>query len=109
MLGHRLRRWPNIETALGEWLVFAGYKDKKRLYESAFFTGFLHRQCLFHCPLNHDHGDMINPLEVVCLEKRKAVCKKSTVTDSIYQNIFDNNCQNVFKLRYRKVCFVSCH
>ena len=24
MLGHRLRRWPNIETALGECPVFAG-------------------------------------------------------------------------------------
>ena len=24
MLAHRLRRWPNIETALGECLVFAG-------------------------------------------------------------------------------------
>ena len=24
MLAHRLRRWPNIETALGESLVFAG-------------------------------------------------------------------------------------
>ena len=22
MLGHRLRRWPNIETTLGEYLVF---------------------------------------------------------------------------------------
>ena len=24
MLAHRRRRWPNIETALGERLVFAG-------------------------------------------------------------------------------------
>ena len=24
MLAHRLRRWPNIETTLGEWPVFAG-------------------------------------------------------------------------------------
>ena len=24
MLTHRLRRWPNIETASGEWPVFAG-------------------------------------------------------------------------------------
>ena len=24
MLAHRLRRWPNIETALGEYPVFAG-------------------------------------------------------------------------------------
>ena len=24
MLAHRLRRWPNIETALGEFIVFAG-------------------------------------------------------------------------------------
>ena len=24
MLAHRLRRWPNIKTALGESLVFAG-------------------------------------------------------------------------------------
>ena len=24
MLGHRLRRWPSIETALGECLVLAG-------------------------------------------------------------------------------------
>ena len=24
MSAHRLRRWPNIETALGEWPVFAG-------------------------------------------------------------------------------------
>ena len=24
MLAHRLRRWPNIETALGECVVFAG-------------------------------------------------------------------------------------
>ena len=24
MLAHRIRRWPNIETALGECLVFAG-------------------------------------------------------------------------------------
>ena len=24
MLGHRLRRWPNIETKLGQRLVFAG-------------------------------------------------------------------------------------
>ena len=23
-VGHRLQRWPNIETALGEYLVFAG-------------------------------------------------------------------------------------
>ena len=27
MLAHRLRRWPNIETALGEWPVFAGLLD----------------------------------------------------------------------------------
>ena len=25
MLAHRLRRWPNIKTALGESLVFAGH------------------------------------------------------------------------------------
>ena len=24
MLAHRLRRWPNIEAALGKWPVFAG-------------------------------------------------------------------------------------
>ena len=24
MLGHRLRRWPNIKPALAEWIVFAG-------------------------------------------------------------------------------------
>ena len=27
MLAHRLRRWPNIETALGECPVFAGDKQ----------------------------------------------------------------------------------
>ena len=25
MLAHRFRRWPNIETAVGECPVFAGY------------------------------------------------------------------------------------
>ena len=25
MLGHRLRPWPNIETTLGQCLVFAGH------------------------------------------------------------------------------------
>ena len=25
MLAHRLRRWPNIDTALAEWQVFAGH------------------------------------------------------------------------------------
>ena len=24
MLAHRLRRWPNIKTTLGQWLVFSG-------------------------------------------------------------------------------------
>ena len=23
MLGHRLRRWPSIESTLGEWFIFA--------------------------------------------------------------------------------------
>ena len=25
MLVHRLRRWPNIEPTMAQWLVFAGY------------------------------------------------------------------------------------
>ena len=29
MLAHRLRRWPNIGTALGECLVFAGNNTQK--------------------------------------------------------------------------------
>ena len=28
MLGHRLRRWPNIKSALGECLVFAGIHQR---------------------------------------------------------------------------------
>ena len=28
MLAHRLRRWPNIDTAMGEWLAFSGYLQK---------------------------------------------------------------------------------
>ena len=31
MLGHRLRRWANIETALSECAVFAGEDDMLRL------------------------------------------------------------------------------
>ena len=27
MLNPRLRRWTNIKTTLGDWLVFAGYAD----------------------------------------------------------------------------------
>ena len=36
MLGHRLRRWPNIEIALGECPVFAGIPILHRLDLSLF-------------------------------------------------------------------------
>ena len=31
MLGHRPRRWPNINPSLGEYVLFAGYHFKGRL------------------------------------------------------------------------------
>ena len=31
MLAHRLRRWPNIGTALGECPVFAGYGEQYKV------------------------------------------------------------------------------
>ena len=35
MLAHRLRRWPNIETTLGECLVFAGISFQSLVYVRA--------------------------------------------------------------------------
>ena len=37
MLGHRLRRWPNIETALGVCIVFAGATQLSRDAEPCWF------------------------------------------------------------------------
>ena len=58
MLGHRLRRWPNIETALDECLVlaeslsgFAGRFCAELIgYKSIATTDFLAGKAQLYCP-----------------------------------------------------------
>ena len=76
MLAHRLRRWPNIETALGECPVFAGWasrNDPLGLYIFKFASPRLSSGyspalgiILTHAPLSKSHS--LSPWTIVVSE-----------------------------------------